>query len=386
MRISALGACVALALLGTVGLVARADDPPRLSVDEIKKSLDAPGAHDSFVPEPPLGLDASSVKSAIPADNPVTRAKVELGRELYFDGRLSGDGTVSCASCHVPEKGFVDPNRFSKGVGGKLGGRHAPTILNRALGNLEFWDGRAKSLEEQALGPVQNPVEMASSLDEVVKRLNANEGYRIQFERVFGGPATPDRIAKAIATFERTVFSGGSRVDLDDDAERFAKADLEEADDATKARAKAAKEAAAAHPLTDAERRGKALFIGKANCSLCHTGQNYTDELFHNLGVGTEASEPDPGLAKITQKDADWGKFKTPTVRGLVNRAPYMHDGSEPTLEAVVDYYDRGGRKNKNLSDRIKPLGLTPAEKADLVSFLKALEGTTVAAARPRLP
>jgi cytochrome c peroxidase len=359
-----------------------AGDTPRRSLDEIKKDLEAKGAHDAYVPTAPLGLDQEALQKAIPANEPLTKAKVELGRELYFDGRLSKDGTISCASCHSPSHGWGDPGRFSKGVGGKLGGRHAPTVLNRVFGKLQFWDGRAATLEAQALGPIENPVEMADKCEDVVPRLNAIEGYKLQFEKVFGGPATKERIALAIAAFERTVLSGNSRVDKDDEATRWKKADLDDASPEKKAIAQAAIEAAAKDPLTESERRGKAVFEGKANCSLCHLGHNYTDEDFHNLGV--DANE---GRFAVTKEEKDWGRFKTPTLRGLVGREPYMHDGSEATLEAVVDFYDKGGGVGaKNLSHRLKPLGLTKEEKADLVAFLKALSGEQTKIEPPKLP
>jgi cytochrome c peroxidase len=343
------------------------------------------GDSDALVPETPIGIDKRALEQAM-KEKPLTKAKVELGKMLYFDGRLSKDGTVSCASCHAPGHGWGDPGKFSKGVGGKLGGRHSPTVINRVFGKLQFWDGRAKSLEEQALGPIENPVEMASKLDDVIATLNQNAGYKAEFQKVFGGPATRDRIADAIASFERTVLNGSSRVDLDEEAERWKKSDDDELSPEQKTEKKKAFDAAAKAPLSDSERRGKALFFGKASCTLCHTGHNYTDEDFYNLGVGSDAKEPDAGLAAISKKDADWGKFKTPTTRGLVGREPYMHDGSEATLAAVVDYYDKGGTPNKNLSDRIKPLHLTAEEKADLVHFLEALSGETANVVAPKLP
>jgi cytochrome c peroxidase len=367
-------------------LVAAEDRPARLSVDDIKKSLEAPGAHDPFVPAAPVGIDPEAVKKGIPQNDPLTKAKVELGKQLYFDARLSKDNTVSCASCHRPDHGWGDPRAFSAGVGGALGGRHSPTVLNRGLGTIQFWDGRAKTLEDQALGPIANPVEMNLPLAEALTRLNAIEGYRLQFEKVFGGPASEERVAKAIAAFERTVLGGSSRVDLDEDAERYAKVDLDDADADLKARATKAIEAAKKAPLTDSERRGKAIFYGKANCSLCHAGNNYADDDFYNLGVGANAKTPDAGRMDATKKEDDWGKFKTPTLRGTLVRAPYMHDGSEPTLEAVVEYYDKGGTPNKNLSPRIKKLGLSKDEKADLVAFLKALSGEVPVVEAPRLP
>lgn len=362
-----------------------ADSPAPLSLDEVKKALAEPGAHDPYVPVAPVGIDQDAVKAGIPAQDPLTKAKVSLGKQLYFDKRLSGDRTVSCASCHVPAKGYADPRQFSVGVGGKKGGRQAPSVLNRVLGKVQFWDGRAKTLEDQALGPIANPVEMNLPHEEALKRINEIPGYAAQFEKVFGGLATKETLARAIAAFERTVLAGASRVDLHEDAQRYASLD-EDAPAEVKARAKAAKEAAAAHPLTESELRGKALFTGKGNCSLCHTGMNYTDEEFHNLGVGAGAKEPDVGLMATTKKDEDWGKFKTPTLRSCAETAPYMHDGSEATLEAVVEYYDKGGTPNKNLSNRIKKLGLTAQEKADLVAFLKALSGEASVLDEPRLP
>ena len=343
------------------------------------------GDQDTVALKAPFGLDQSALDKALAAE-PLTQAKIDLGKQLYFDGRLSKDGTVSCASCHDPKHGWGDEDRFSKGVGGKLGGRHAPTVVNRVFGRLQFWDGRAATLEDQAVGPIQNPVEMASTLEAVVTFLNQTEGYKAQFEKVFGGPATKERLATAIASFERTVLSGASRVDLDEDAQRWTKADddepLRRAEGDQEGRPRGGRQGA---PLRRrAPREG--AFFGKANCSLCHAGFNYTDEEFYNIGTGSQAKEPDAGRSAISKDEKDWGKFKTPTTRALVGREPYMHDGSEATLEAVVDYYDRGGTPNKNLSERIKPLHLTAGEKADLVSFLRALSGETTKVEPPKLP
>ncbi|HZU95156.1 MAG TPA: cytochrome c peroxidase, partial [Planctomycetota bacterium] len=243
-------------------------------------------------------------------------------------------------------------------------------------------DGRAVSLEAQALGPIENPVEMAEKLDDLIPRLNAIEGYEVQFEKVFGGPATKERLAQAIAAFERTILCGNSRVDKDEEAERWKKLDPDDLSPEKKAIAKAAIEAAAKDPLSDAERRGKALFERKAGCSGCHVGYNYTDESFHNDGV--DAGE---GRLAISKDERDRGGYKTPTLRGLVGREPYMHDGSKATLEDVVDFYDKGGGVGtKNLSQRLRKLHLTEEQKADLVAFLKALSGETTKVEVPRLP
>jgi cytochrome c peroxidase len=305
----------------------------------------------------PLGLEADS--AYIPDDNPMSDDKIALGKLLYFDGRLSKDGSISCASCHNPFHGFTDPNRTSSGVGLLKGGRNSPTVLNRLFSAEQFWDGRAKDLEEQAHGPLTNPVEMAMpSHDEVVKNVQKVKGYAPLFKKAFGDETiTMERIAKAIAAYERTVVTGNSPFD------RYRAGD---------------KDALSASAV-----RGMALFNGKANCVTCHVGFNFSDENYRNLGVGMDKPKPDLGRYDVTKKDEDRGAFKTPTLRNVVLTAPYMHDGSEQTLMQVVEFYDRGGVKNPNLSADIKPLGLTPQEKLDLVAFMEALTGDVNNAAPP---
>ena len=281
-----------------------------------------------------------------PDDNPPTAAKIELGKQLYFDPRLSRDRDISCASCHDPAKGWGNGDQFAKGFGGKLGGRNSPTIINSAYNRFQFWDGRAGSLEEQALGPMQNPIEMNMSLPEIVDRLNEVEGYRQQFQEVFGSDEiTEERIAQAIAAYERTILSGDAPYD------RF------------KAGDKAA--------LSEAAQRGMELFFGKAQCSSCHSGPNFTDNAFHNLGVGMSADSPDVGREEISKLGGDRGSFKTPTLREIARTAPYMHDGSMKTLEEVIEHYDRGGQQNPYLDESVFPLKLTDQEKQDLIVFLK---------------
>lgn len=305
----------------------------------------------------PLGLQATS--AYIPEDNPMSEPKIALGKLLYFDPRLSRDGTISCASCHNPYHGFTDPARTSEGVGGKLGGRNSPTVLNRLFSAEQFWDGRAKDLEEQAHGPLVNAVEMAMpSHDEVVKNVEAVKGYTPLFAKAFGDDAiTMERIAKAIAAYERTVVTGDSPFD------RYQAGD---------------KDALSAEAV-----RGMVLFNGKANCRPCHVGFNFTDETYQNIGVGMDAAKPDLGRYDVTKDDQDRGKFKVPTLRNVTQTAPYMHDGSEATLVEVIDFYDRGGGKNPNLSKEVKPLGLTAEEKQDLLAFLESLTGPVHNAAPP---
>lgn len=293
------------------------------------------------------GLDAEA--QYIPENNPLTADKVELGRKLYFDKRLSADNSVSCATCHNPEFGFTDGSAVSTGINGQKGGRSAPTVVNRLFSKEQFWDGRAEDLEDQALGPIQNPIEMGNTLEAVVKKLNAIEGYRKDFQEVFGTEVTADGIAKAIASFERTVISGNSPYD------RF----------------KAGDEKA----LSESARRGLDLFEGKANCVTCHVGFNFTDEGYRNIGVGMDKENPDLGRFEVTKEESDRGAFKTPTLREIASTAPYMHDGSEKTLLDVINFYDKGGLPNPYLSTDIKPLNLTDEEKADLVAFMESLTG-----------
>ena len=289
-------------------------------------------------------LPAGFKPLSIPEDNPLTAEKVELGKQLYFDPRLSRDNTVSCASCHDPKKGYSNGEPFATGVRGQVGGRSAPTIINSAYSDLQFWDGRAHRLEGQALGPIQNPIEMDLTLDEVVAKLNKIEGYKKQFQKVFGTDVTSDGIAKAIASFERTIVSGDAPYD------RFKAGDKK--------------------ALSESAQRGMKLFFGKGHCSACHVGHNFSDQSFHNVGVGMEKEKQDLGRYEVTKVIGDKGSFKTPTLREIARTAPYMHDGRFKTLDEVVDYYDKGGHPNEWIDEEIFPLKLTPAERADLVKFL----------------
>jgi cytochrome c peroxidase len=305
----------------------------------------------------PLGLQAGS--AYVPEDNPIGADKVALGKLLYFDPRFSKDRTISCASCHNPYHGFADPSPTSAGVARALGGRNSPTVINRLFSAEQFWDGRAPDLERQAHGPLVNPVEMAMpSHDEVVARVKAIKGYAPLFRKAFGDETVDiDRVGKAIAAYERTVVAGNSPFD------RY--------------------QAGETDALSASAARGKALFDGRANCKACHTGFNFTDETYQNIGVGMDRSQPDVGREAVTKDAADRGKFKTPTLRNVAQTAPYMHDGSEPTLAATIEFYDRGGVPNPNLSKEIRPLKLTLQEKRDLVAFLESLTGEVTNAVPP---
>ena len=296
--------------------------------------------------KPPLGLPPFSW----PSQNPYSAAKVELGRFLYFDKRLSADETLSCASCHDPQFAFTDGAAVSTGIRKQKGNRSAPTIINRAYTLAQFWDGRAATLEEQAKGPMANPIEMGNTHEALVGRLQKVPGYRPMFAKAFGSEEINiDRVAMAIASFERTLLSGNSPYD----------------------RYKAGNKQA----LTPAQVRGMSVFFDKAKCDKCHEGANFTLNAYANLGVGSDKPDPDVGRFAVTKDPRDWGVFKTPTLREIEHTAPYMHDGSLKTLDEVVEFYDKGGIKNKNLDENIRPLHLTAREKSDLVEFLRSLSG-----------
>ena len=297
----------------------------------------------------------------IPATNLNYKAKVKLGEQLYFDGRLSQNGAISCAFCHTPGLGFADPKQVSVGVGGKQGGRNSPTVYNTAFNPVQFWDGRAGSLEEQAIGPIVNPVEMAETHENVVKKLSQIKGYVTQFQLVFGTGISMQGIAEAIAAYERTIISTNSAFDQYVLGDKTA--------------------------MNDEAQRGMALFKGKARCILCHNDSNFTDNQFHNLGVPQVGPmKEDLGRYYVTRRPEDKGAFKTPTLRSIVETAPYMHDGAFKTLEEVVEFFDQGGGKNSNLSPLMKPLGLTKEEKTNIIAFLKALKGEEIPFEFPTLP
>ncbi len=294
----------------------------------------------------PLGLP----EVPVPSSNPLTQQKIALGRQLFFDKRLSEDGTVSCASCHNPSRGFSDGQRRSLGIHGRKGNRHTPTLINVAFQPYQFWDGRTSSLEDQSLAPLQSSVEMGQSVQEALTRLAGIPEYRQQFQSVFGTPVTEKVLSQALSSFERTVLSGNSAFD------QFM--------------------AGNSQALSPYALEGWRLFNGRAHCNLCHFGFNLSDGLFHNLGVGWNGTEfKDLGRSVVTGIFKDRGAFKTPTLRDIAQTAPYMHDGSLATLKAVVDYYDQGGNPNPHLDPLIQPLGLTSHEKEALIKFLEALSG-----------
>lgn len=332
----------------------------------------------------PIGISEALWQQRIPTDNPMSPGKVALGQALYFDKRLSIDGTVSCATCHDPAVAFTDSYFVAIGAGGKRGSRNSPTVLNAMFGKSLFWDGRASSLEEQAKHPLMSSFEMGmGSGQELIRRVASVPEYQRLFKQVFKSEGIDlNTIVKAIATYERTLLSGNSPFD------RYIVG-------TTKA-------------ITDAQQRGWELFKGKAKCIECHTYSLntpfFTDFKFHNTGVvGTDtlfdtlvrsvnsssrettqsllahsAGFSELGRFAITLQQADVGAFKTPTLRDIELTSPYMHDGSLKTLIDVVHFYSRGGNVNSHLDERMHPLQLTDAEVNDLVQFMRALTSDDV--------
>jgi len=273
----------------------------------------------------PLGLD---LYLPAPETNPLTAEKIEQGRRLFFDRRLSRDNSTSCSSCHDPERAFSDGRAVAVGVFGRAGRRNSPALINRGYGRLFFWDGRVATLEEQVLKPIEDPNEMDLPLAEAAARVGL----------------APGEISRALASFVRSILSGGSPFDRYINGDRTA--------------------------LTAEQQAGLQVFRGKGNCTACHVGPNFTDEGLHNTGVAWRDG-------KLADDGAGQGRFKTPTLREVARTAPYMHDGSLATLEEVIEYYDRGGNQNPGLDPELRPLRLTTAEKQSLAVFLRGLNGTS---------
>jgi cytochrome c peroxidase len=310
------------------------------------------------LPKTPAGLP----ELPVPADNPITPEKVELGKLLYFDKRVSKDGTVACATCHDPKLAWADDEPTSTGIHNQKGARKSPTVINAAYAHSQFWDGRAATLEAQATGPVENPIEMGNTMEAVVETLSKIPGYRERFQRVFGTGVTKDGFAKALAAFERTVLSGDSPYD------RFRAGD--------------------ASALNDAQKRGLRLFQ-KVGCAGCHAPPLFSTYEFHNAGVDAHKPKPDLGRKEVTKKDEDTGAFRVPSLREVAKTAPYFHDGSAKTLAEAVALMTAGGKDNPHRSsdfDRVRQAKLSEQDRTDLVEFLKALSGKYPLIEPPELP
>lgn len=374
---------LALALVPTLACAQSAGRGPHGALNiKAQKAQVAALLPDRDVSHPPPSIDSVIWRDIVPDDNELTAARVELGKELYFETRLSADGTVACATCHDTSRGFADQRMTSEGIGGQVGRRNAPTTMNAFLMTTQFWDGRVPSLEEQAKLPIINPIEMgAQSHEAAIARIADDPDYRRLFREAYGSEPNIEDAAKAIAAFERTLIF------LDAPFDRFLAGD----EDA----------------ISEQAKRGWELFNGKARCVSCHpinpSNPSGSDSRFHNIGVAARAQNfealarralellrEDDGVEKVdelaldtdlselgrfmvTKDRADIGAFKTEQLRNIGITAPYMHDGSMQTLWDVMDHYNKGGEPNPFLDGGIFPLALTEQEISDLVAFMFTL-------------
>ncbi len=346
-------AMAALVTVATTVAMTRANQqgppqPPQSNLVQPPQLAKPPLPKDDLQADALLGKSKLGLLPDVPGieESPAAIARLRLGRRLFFDPILSKDRTVSCASCHEPGKAFASNEVRPLGVGGERCDRNAPAIFNRAFGKSHFWDGRAPTLEAQVVMPIENPHEMALPLTEAITRLRDDGSYRELFAAA--GAAEPDSaaLASALAEFVRRLIVGDSPVD------RFR---------------------AAQGDLTPLERRGLWIFESKGHCWRCHAGPNFSDESFHNTGIGSKDGKPESGRVTVTKDPADRGRFKTPTLRMVAKTAPYMHDGSLATLEEVIRFYQRGANPNDHLDPLIEPITLDDSDIAALVALLEAL-------------
>jgi cytochrome c peroxidase len=361
---------VCIGSLGVAAFAAGCDESklePQKPVDSAKPAASASGSAAEAKPLPPMPPAPPLAKAPeplpdpkTPENNPLTAEKVALGKQLFFDKRLSKDGTMACVSCHLPEKGWTDGKPTSQKVGGAMNTRHSPTMFNVAYNDLWYWDGRTETLEKNneaawkgQLGA--DPAVIAANIGKI-------PGYEVQFRTIFKENATPQNIVMALASFIRTIRSGDSPWD------RYEKGDK-----------KAVGEDAV---------RGFELFRNKAGCAACHAPPMYTNNGFHNIGIGFDKPEPDPGRGKISKNEKENGAFKTPTLRSVTTHPPYFHDGRAATIEDAIDYMLSGGikEKNPNLDPLLKKVKLSTKERADLIAFVKSLEAPAAPFEAPKLP
>lgn len=335
-------------VLGSPSLTAGIPGDGPITDEEIKAWLSDSRNHEPLSIALPLSLADEETSISIPVANPLTRAKIELGRQLFFDHRLSGLGAFSCAVCHRPEQSYSSFQIMPEVD------RSVSPVLNRILSEHQFWDGRAPTLEDQPKSPISNPFEMNSSPETSTEHIAAIPGYRLQFERIFGEVSFVN-ICKALASFERCLVAADSAWDRGE--------------------------------LSDAAKRGEALFFSdRLGCVECHPGRNLTDEQFHNLGAHHLAHDHDIGRAKVTNANEDRARFKTPSLRNVAVTPPYLHNGALRTLEATIDFFDRGGEKGDASETPLVPLGLSDEEKYDLIEFLRSLTSELPPVEQTRLP
>ena len=361
--ISAVSVTVAFALVGC-------DDPPKPTPKAGPSAAATTTATTKATATASASASASAKAFALPSlpylpamvtpkDNPLSQAAIDLGKVLFFDPRLGKDGKFACENCHYPNKGWADAQPFSMKANGKYNVRHTPALYNVGYQKAWYWEGRAATLEKQVIAAWKG--QMGGDVAAAVQTLSKLAGYKPLFNKAFGDDkVTSERVVKALASFVRSIRSGDAPWD------RYEKGDK-----------KAVSEAAV---------RGWEVFRLKAGCASCHAPPLFTDNLYHNVGVGYDKPNPDEGRFKVSKDDKDKGKFKTPSLRSVTLHAPYLHNGSAATLDAAVDYMLSGGHKNPNLDSAFKKIPLSPEQRSDLMAFIKALEGKRAAFVRPELP
>jgi len=324
--------------IGLVALLVLTSCQKEIGDDAVLTIADTP-----FALQVPPGFPAP----VTPADNPLTTASVQLGKALFFEPRVSRDGSIACASCHFPDLAFSDPARVSTGFEGRTGFRNSPTLANVGYHTAFFRDGGVPTLEQQVIAPIHDAVEMNHDINLVAALLRNEEPYKRLSQLAYGRPLDAWVITRSIANYERTLVSGWSRYD------RYLQGDVT--------------------ALDDQEVRGLQLFTSAdLNCTACHSGFDLSDHAYHNVGQYLDYGT-DPGRGRITLLPGDVGKFKTPTLRNVALTAPYMHDGRMPTLKHVIDHFASGGLQHTNLDPAMRTFTLTDAEKADLIAFLSSL-------------
>lgn len=328
----------------TIGLLAACSSDEAEKTESAEKETETTVSADEKAIASAKAMFQQVGEVSVPEDNPMTDEKVELGKRLFFDSRLSGNNVQSCSSCHQPQAGYGDNLSTFIGFEGFKGHRNSPTIINAAHYAENFWDGRAGSLEEQAQGPITAAGEMNQDLEELVAELKAVPEYVTDFQTAFGEEITKENILKAIASFERTILINDTAFD------KYLAGDEK--------------------AISEEAKKGMVLYTGKASCIVCHTTPTLSDGKYYNLGISG-----DEGRFAVTNNEADKGAFRTPGLRGVTHTGPYMHDGSLATLKDVVDFYNKGGGEDANKSNLIQPLNLTDEEVNQLVAFLETLGG-----------
>jgi cytochrome c peroxidase len=372
-------------VLGSPSLTAGIPGSGPLTIAEIKSWLANRDNHIPLQVALPLGL-RNETPPPLPEDNPLTRAKIELGRQLFFDRRMSAGGTLGCVDCHHPQRNYTSDEIAHASL------RETGVAFNRLLSQEQFWDGRAKSLEDQLRFPLENAHELKTTAEDCVARIAAIEGYRLQFDAVFG-KLDFEALCQAVASFERVLVTGPSAWDYDVELQRLAKLDQGNPSAVDRQWLATVKSAAEQHPLSDSARRGADLFFSdRTGCSRCHSGPNFTDEQYHDIGLRARRDSKSPVAAKVaadmgryeaTKDEADRHAFKTPTLRNVALTWPYFHDGRYHKLSDVVQHFVRGGDAGVGT---LQPLDLSSDDVQDLVAFLNALTGSLPNPPTDRLP